>query len=65
MKVGQHSLYSDETTGWITKESWFDFWQRHDIITFSIAPTPTPGLNRLPKGVRGSFTEGKMPEARR
>jgi len=51
--------------GWITKESWFDSWQGHDIIPLSIASTPTPGLNRLPTGVRGSFAEGKMPEGRR
>jgi len=49
MELGWHSLYSDETMGWITKESWFDFWQGHNIIPFSIASTPTPGLKRLPK----------------
>jgi hypothetical protein len=51
--------------GWITKKSWFDSWQEHDIIPFTTASTPTPGLNKLPTGVRSSFTEGKMPEARR
>jgi hypothetical protein len=65
MELRWHSLHSDKTMGWITKESWFDSWQGQNIIPFSIAFTPTPGLNRLPAGVRCSSTEGKMSETRR
>jgi len=48
MELGWHSTHSDETMGWITKESWFDSWQGHNTIPFSIASTPNSWTQETP-----------------